>query len=109
MEKLQHELNPFGLQTQSFVDHDGNLIVDYKQDIQTQVEMVRRARDTGEGWKKGVKQGFVHALHIPDSVILELRKIGVDVYSNPSYKDLVAGLKKIDRFEACDLTGKKLV
>ena len=109
MEKIAQDFNPLsGLQTTSYFDNEGNLHVDYKQDIQTQVEMVRNARDSGEGWKTGVKKGMVHALHIPDSVILELRKIGIDVYLH-SYKDVVAGLRKIDRYEACDMTGKRLV
>lgn len=109
MEKITHDFDPLnGLQTRSFIDDEGNLFVDYKQDIALQVELARKARDSGEGWKTGVKRGFVHALHIPDGTILELRKIGIDVYLHP-YKDVVAGLKKIGKYEACDQTGKRLV
>lgn len=111
MEKLDHSFDPLtGLQTTSWFDHDGNLHVDYKQDSTQAFEAVHRSRIDGDGWKKGVRQGFVHALHIPDGVVLELRKIGIDVLKHPApeYADVVAGLKKINRFEACDLTGKRL-
>lgn len=112
MEKIDQDLNPVtGLLTTSWFDNEGNLHVDYQQDSTQAFEAVRRRRDGGEAWKAGVKRGFVHALHIPDGVILELRRIGIDVMSHPapSYADVVAGLKKIHRFEACDTTGKQLV
>jgi hypothetical protein len=112
MEKLDQDINPVtGLKTTTWFDHEGVMHVDYQQDSEQAFEAVRRRRNDGEAWRKGVKSGFVHALHIPDGVLLELRKIGVDVLSNPapSYAEVVVGLKKIHRFEACDTTGKQLV
>lgn len=112
MEKLDQWFNPqTGLHTTSWIDHEGVLHVDYKQDAEATFESVKRTRIDGEAWRTGVKKGFVHALRIPDGVILELRKIGINVHSYPapSYADVVAGLKKINRFEACDVTGKRLV
>lgn len=112
MEKLDQSFDPLtGLQTTSWFDNDGNLHVDYKQDSTKAFEAVQRTRNDGDAWKTGIKKSMVHALHIPDGVVLELRKIGVDVLRHPapSYADVVAGLKKIHRYEACDMTGKNLV
>lgn len=110
MEKIDQKFDPLtGLATTSWLDEDGNMLVDYKQDAAPAFEMVKQARHDGEGWRKGMKKSFVHAFHIPDGVIHELLKHGVNVYQNPSFADIAAGLKKIGRFEACDLTGKTLV
>jgi hypothetical protein len=111
MEKLDQTFDPLtGLLTTSWFDQEGQLHVDYKQDSTQAFEAVKQTRLDGDVWKRGVKNSMVHALHIPDGVCLELRKIGVDVlkYPSPSYAEVVAGLKKIHRFEACDMTGKQL-
>jgi hypothetical protein len=109
MEKINQDFDKLtGLQTTSYVDEEGTLFVDYKQDIAEQFKAVTDTRNDGDNWRRGVRNSYVHALHIPDSLILELRKIGVDVYRHP-FKDVVAGLRKIDRYEACDMTGKRLV
>ena len=111
MEKINQEFDPLtGLQTTSWLDHEGVLHVDYKQDATKDFEAVQRTRIDGEAWKKGVKNSMVHALHIPDGVVLELRAIGVDVMKHPAppLADVIVALKKINRYEACDMTGKRL-
>ena len=109
MEKINQDFDKLtGLQTTSLVDEEGVLYVDYKQDISQQFKAVTDTKNDGDNWRRGVKNSYVHALHIPDGLILELRKIGVDVYKHP-LKDVIAGLRKIDRYEACDMTGKRLV
>lgn len=112
MEKLHQDFDPLtGLQTTSWFDHEGQLHVDYKQDSTKAFEAVQRTRIDGDAWKTGVKNSFVHALHIPDGVVLELRQIGVDVLKHPAppLADVIVALKKINRYEACDTTGKRLV
>jgi len=109
MEKIHQDIDALtGLQTTSFVDHEGVLHVNYQQDAEASFEMVKSARNEGAVWKRGMKRSFAPALHIPDGVILELRAIGVNVYTAP-LKDLVAGLRKINRYDACDVSGKRLV
>ena len=109
MEKINYDFDQLtGLQTVSYVDEDGALHVDYKQDIEPAMALVRNAREEGEGWRVGIKKSMVHALHIPDGVIHELIKHGINVYTHP-FKDVVVALKRIGKYEACDMTGKRLV
>lgn len=107
MEKIDQSISHDGLVTTTFVDDEGRMHVDYKQDATASGEAVQRARNDGEAWRKGVKAGFVHAFHIPSGVVHELLKVGVNVYTSPM-KDIVWGLKRINRFEMCDNTGKTL-
>lgn len=109
MEKLDLTYDPLtGLQTASFVDEEGTLHVNYKQDAEAAFEAAHSIRKDDDHWRKGVKQSMVHAFHIPLGVVLELKTAGVDVYTAP-LKEVVAGLHRIGRYEACDLTRKRLV
>ena len=107
MERLSRDVSADGLVTTSYVDDEGQLIVDYRQDAAPAFELVKDVRQDGHAWRKGMKDSMVHAFHIPSGVIMELRGIGVDVYTAP-FKDVVWGLKRLHRFEACDMTGKRL-
>lgn len=109
MEKLDLQFDPLtGLQTTSFVDEEGTLHVNYKQDAEAAFEAAHSIRKDDEHWRRGVKKSMVHAMHIPLGVVLELKTAGIDVYTAP-LKEITAGLRRIGRYEACDLTGKRLV
>lgn len=109
MEKLDLTYDPLtGLQTASFVDEEGTLHVNYKQNAEAAFEAAHSIRKDDEHWRRGVKQSMVHAMHIPLGVVLELKTAGIDVYTAP-LKEITAGLRRIGRYEACDLTGKRLV
>ena len=108
MEKIDRTVNESGLVTTSLLDEDGNLHVTYEQDAAPAFEQVLSVRNDGNAWREGVKKDMVHAFHIPDGVVHELLKIGINVYKSP-LKDIVWGLKRLQRFEACDMTGKRFV
>lgn len=97
-----------GLLTEWHEDDDGQIALRYVQDAEGLFERTQQARNQGVSWQKGVKEGFVHAFSIPAGVVMELLGIGVNVYTAPT-ADIVAGLKKLNRYEACDVTGKRLV
>ena len=86
---------------------DGLMTFGYEQDAEQAFEAVLKHRNEGAGWAAGMKKDMVHALHIPNGVLMELRGIGVDVYTMP-LADVVRGLKKLGRYQACDMTGKTI-
>lgn len=108
MKPIERTVSESGLVTTSYVGDEGELIIDYKQDAAPQFELVKQVRQDPDSWKKGVKKDMVHAFHIPDGVVHELLKIGVNVYTSP-LKDIAWGLKRLNRYEACDMTGKRVV
>lgn len=108
MEKIAQKYDPLtGLQTTSLLDSEGVLHVNYQQDSTAAFEAVQTARNDADRWRRGVQKEMVHALHIPDGVIMELFKNGVNVYTSP-LKDIVSALKRLQRYEACDMTGKRI-
>lgn len=97
MELINYQQDPFtGLKTIIQVDHDGKMYTTYQQDLGDVLERTRTLRNADDYWKQGVKRGFAHVAEIPDVVILELRKLGIDVYTAP-VKDIVAGLHKLNK------------
>lgn len=107
MDKVYQDISPDGLKTTAYVEADGRMTFGYEQDAEPAFEAVLQHRNKGQGWSDGMKKGMVHALHIPNGVLMELRKVGVDVYTMP-LADIVRGLKQIGRYQACDMTGKRL-
>ena len=97
-----------GLRTEWHENEDGDIGLKYRQDAEPLFEQTLRTRNDGMAWHQGVKQNMVHAFSIPAGVVMELMSIGVNVYTAPT-PDIVAGLKKLNRYEACDMTGKRLV
>ena len=85
-----------GLKTISRLDNDGKLYTTYEQDLEGVLERTRALRNADDYWKQGVKNSMVHIATIPDVVVLELRKIGIDVYTCP-VKDIVTGLHKLNK------------
>jgi hypothetical protein len=91
----------------TIAEEDGKLILDHRQDITAGLEHAQRLRNDDDVWKKGVKNSWVAALHIPTGVVHELLGVGVNVYTC-SNKDLKWGLQRIGRWEVCQTTRKNL-
>lgn len=106
MEKLGFDVGPDGVVRQYALDGE-KLVVDTSQDISANVEHAKRLRNDEDYWRKGVKDSWAHALHIPAGVQMELYKIGVDIMRAP-LKDIVSGLKRIDKLDACLATTKRI-
>lgn len=100
--------NTSGLVTEWYESDDGDIGIKYMQDAEPVFEQTLADRNDGVAWTQGLKSGMVHAFRIPVGVVMELMAIGVNVYQAPT-ADIVAGLKKINRYDACDMTGKRLV
>lgn len=98
MDKLSHEFDPLtGVETITEHDHASNrFIVRHKGDITQNIEFAKAVQNDDEVWKTGVKRGWALIGHIPAITIVELRKIGIDVYSAPM-KDIRAGLEKLGK------------
>ena len=77
------------------------------QDIEPNVEMVKRMHADDDYTSAGIKKELAHALHIPEIVQIELLTNGVNIYT-ASIKEIVAGLRRIDKFDACSVSRKKL-
>ena len=97
MELIDYQQDPMtGLQTISRLDHEGVMHTTYKQDLEAALERSRAMRNDDDYWKQGVKNSFVHIATIPDVVVLELRKLGINVYRDP-IKAIVSGLHKLNK------------
>ena len=101
-----YAVTPDGLETITRVDNEGNMHVTYRQDAEAAFEAVRTARNDTDRWSRQVKSGFVHAFHIPNGVVTELHSKGINVYTATA-KEIAKGLRDINRYEACDMTGKR--
>lgn len=107
MEKISHKVDPDGLVTREFISNDGELIVDYRQDVEPIFDAVKDVRHDPDNWRRQVKKDMVHAFHIPNAVVVELKQYGCDVYTSP-LKDIKKALRAIGKYELCDLTGKNV-
>lgn len=105
MHKISTEVAHDGLKTTMYGEGD-DLHVTYEQDAEPIFEAIQKTRLHTDVWGKGMKKDMIHAFHIPNGVLHELRKIGVDVYTAP-VKDIVRGLHQIHRYDACRLTDKR--
>ena len=105
MLKISQETSADGLQTTMYGDGD-ELHVSYTQDAAPAFEMVQQTRNHKDVFREGMKKDMVHAFHIPAGVYMELKGIGIDVYTDP-LKEIVRGLHKLHRYDACRLTDKR--
>lgn len=98
MEKTSHSFDALtGIETTSGIDALTNrFVIKHRADLTPSIEYAKAIAKDDDIWKRGVKQGFALAGHIPPMVVLELRQIGVDVYSAP-FKDIKAGLHKLGK------------
>lgn len=77
---------------------DGKMYVTHKQDLRPHVEYATALRNSEDYTRQGIKRGWMHAAHIPDMVVIELKQIGVDILGGrPSAKEIVAGIKKLGK------------
>ena len=97
MELINYQQDPLtGLKTIVQVDNDGVMHTTYEQDLEAAVQRTRTLRNDDDYWKQGVKNSFAHIASIPDVVVMELRKLGINVYTAP-VKDIVSGLHKLNK------------
>ena len=110
MEKLYSELKDSGMVETMYAEEDGKLHVKYEHDAEPAFETILKAKLQGDVWDRGMKNDakMMHAFHIPVGVVMELYGIGINVYTAPA-KDIVAGLHRLHRYEACKLTHKKAI
>ena len=109
MDKIDQTFNPeTGLLTNVYTSElDGKMYVDYKQDMEPYVEYATALRNDDAYTKQGIKNGWMHAMHISDLHILELRKIGVDIFT-ASAREIAAGVKKLNIEHACMVTNARI-
>ena len=105
MHKFSEEVSLDGLKTTMYGEGDA-LHVKYEQDAEPAFEAIRQTRLHTDVFRDGMKKSMVHAFHIPAGVYMELKAIGVDVYTD-SVKNIVRGLHQIHRYDACRLTDKR--
>lgn len=97
MELIEYSDDPMtGMRTVHRLDHDGRMFTTYQQDLEGVLEYTKAMRNDEDVWKQGVKNSMVHIATIPDVVVLELRKLGINVYRAP-VKDIVQGLHKLNK------------
>jgi hypothetical protein len=48
-------------------------------DVSPEVDASRELQKDDDHWKKGVKNGWLHAAHIPDSILLQWHAMGVNI------------------------------
>lgn len=110
MDKLYSEHKDSGMVETMYAEDDGTLHVKYEHDAEPAFETILKARNQGEIWQRGMKtpDKMVHAYHIPVGVVMELYGIGVNVYT-ADMKEIVAGLHRINRHDACKLTDKRVI
>ena len=88
-----------------FMDHDpttgitthfewlgeGKFHLHYTQDVGPLLEQNKRLQNDPDHKKGGIKAGFQHVATIPNIVIAQWRKLGVDIY-NPNHTDKIRAL-----------------
>lgn len=98
MEKISHSFDALtGIETVTGLDPVTNrFVVKHRADIAPSIEYAKALAKDDDVWKTGVKRGLALAGHIPDMTIVELRQIGVDVFTAP-LADIRAGLRKLGK------------
>lgn len=98
MEKLGHQFDAItGIETVTGVDPlTGRFIIKHRADLTQNIEHAKAATLDEDRWRAGVKKGMAYAGHIPAMTVIELKQIGVDVYTAP-LKEIRAGLEKLGK------------
>lgn len=82
-----------GLRTR-FASEDGELRVNYSQDVGAALDYTEKLRNAPEYAKQGIKNNLQHVAHIPNAVCLQIRtEGGPDAYSCPP-QELMAYLRR---------------
>lgn len=74
----------------------GKLVIKKWQDDSQSRAFAQAMGGDADNWRMGVKKSWAMAGHIPDITIVELRQIGIDVFTAP-LKEIRAGLKKLGK------------
>lgn len=97
MERIDKTINRSGLVTEILTSElDGAMHVAYKQDLEPHIEYATALRNNEQYTREGIKKGMMHAAHIPDVVIVELKQIGVDVFT-ASAREIIAGIRRLGK------------
>lgn len=96
MDKIHSDLTHGVLTEVHTSELDGKMYVTHKADIQPHIEYATALRNSDEYTRQGIKRGWMHAAHIDPVTIVELKGIGIDVYTAPA-KEIIAGLKRINK------------
>ena len=96
MEKFDQDFNlKTGLKTEyGFVED--KMVVHKTIDLEPLIEYTTKLRNADDYSKEGIKKGFFHVAEIDAVTVLELYKMGVDVYTAP-VKEIVAGIKRLNK------------
>ena len=74
----------------------GKLVIKKWQDDSQSRAFAQAMGGDADNWRMGVKKSWAMAGHIPDITIVELRQIGIDVFTAP-LKEIRDGLKKLGK------------
>ena len=88
-----------GLKTYiEFPNDDTKFEIRYEQDITASIAYAERLRNNEDYKKDGIKRGWWHAAHIPEIVILKLRReYGLDIF-NPNHLKRIYSLINSNEF-----------
>jgi len=85
-----------GTWTQTGFEED-KLVIRHDADVSASLEYAKQLRNSDEYSKQGIKSGFWHVAELPMTIVLQLKKIGVDIFApRCTAKEIVAGLYKIN-------------
>lgn len=98
MEKTSHSYDALtGIETVTGLDPVTNrFVVRHRANITPNIEYAKAIANDDDVWKTGVKRGFAMAGHIPDITIVELRQIGVDIFT-ATLPEIRAGLRTLGK------------
>ena len=87
-------------------DQTDTMAIETVEDVEYAVEGAKAMRNDSEITKKGIKDGWWHVAHIPDSIILKMKfEDGVDVYDRNDWAKV--GQLLNDKYAAFKLTDGK--
>jgi hypothetical protein len=96
MEKVSVEYDPLtGVYTTTgFVDD--KLVIHKAQDLEPVVQYTRALQNADDYKKEGIKKGWWHVCHVPETLEIELLQNGVDI-NTASLKTIVAKIKELGK------------
>jgi hypothetical protein len=102
MSNIHTEYDSFtGLKT-SYGIEDDKFRIKYEQDVQPIYDRIRKLREEDQYKKNGIKEGFMHALHIaPVDVMKMLTEDGFDVNAATADQILSFCRRNKDKYGHC--------
>ncbi len=90
----------------TYNDETGGFAIETVEDVEPQIEFARGMRNDPAITKQGIKKGWWHIAHLPDTIILKMKQEdGVDVF-NPNDAAAVGKLLN-DKYSKFKLTDGK--